>query len=174
MQAAYAADDGIRPQRLHELTCDLNRPRVVVVAVVMASFLISAFIAIGPTRVAYVKAHPACKSAECTALAQAISSSVNTRIAPCQNFYRFVCDGWVKTHPARDGELRRLVLRELADEVASAQKKALISTQVQCVKRAVVHYEPRLHHIARVSKRSSMYCAKAAMEKRKIQRSVGI
>ncbi|KAL1431419.1 hypothetical protein MTO96_014269 [Rhipicephalus appendiculatus] len=46
------------------------------------------------------------------------------------NFYRFVCDGWVKAHPAREGELRRLVLRELADEVAAAQKKALISTQV--------------------------------------------
>ncbi|KAK8756434.1 hypothetical protein V5799_000866 [Amblyomma americanum] len=123
---------GNRPERLHELTCDLNRPRVVVAAVVLASFLISAFIAIGPhsTRMEYVKAHPACKSAECTALAQAISSSVNPRIAPCQNFYRFVCDGWIKTHPARDAELRRLVLRELADEVAASQKKALISTQV--------------------------------------------
>lgn len=130
MQAALDEDDGMRPQRLHELTCDLNRPRVVIVAMVMASFLISGFIAIGPTRMEYVKAHPACKSAECAAMAQAITSSVNNRIAPCQNFYRFVCDGWVKAHPAREGELRRLVLRELADEVAAAQKKVLISTQV--------------------------------------------
>ncbi|XP_077559496.1 neprilysin-1-like [Haemaphysalis longicornis] len=132
MQPLGAGDYGDRPERIHELTCNVNRPRVIVVAAVMVSFLISAFIAIGPqsTRVAYVKAHPACKSAECTALAQAISSSVNTRIAPCQNFYRFVCDGWIKTHPARENELRRLVMRELADEVAAAQKKALISTQV--------------------------------------------
>ncbi|KAM7291654.1 neprilysin-1-like [Ixodes scapularis] len=119
-----------RPERIHQLVCDLNRPRLVVTAVVLASFLISSFIALGPPRVDYVKAHPACKSSECAALGQAISTSVNSRIAPCQNFYRFVCDGWIKSHPARDGELRRVVMRELADDVVASQKKALISTQV--------------------------------------------
>ncbi|XP_064479908.1 neprilysin-1-like [Ornithodoros turicata] len=118
-----------QPARVSQL---LRCPKTIVAIVVLISLLISTAIAIKPSspKVAYVKAHPACKSTECSALSTAITSTVNSNISPCQNFYRFVCDGWIKSHQTREGELRRLIFQEFNDEVANLQKKSLISIQV--------------------------------------------
>lgn len=124
-----APEDEGRPAHLQQL---LRCPKIVVSIVFVVSLLIAGWIAIGPSspKIAYVKTHPACRSTECSALAKALGATINSNIAPCQNFYRFVCDGWIKSHPTREGEMRRVILNELNDEVVNIQKKSLISIQV--------------------------------------------
>ncbi|NWY03936.1 PHEX Metalloendopeptidase, partial [Nothoprocta ornata] len=40
-----------------------------------------------------------CLTSECIEAAAAILGKINQSVDPCENFYRFACDGWISNHP---------------------------------------------------------------------------
>ncbi|NXF71250.1 PHEX Metalloendopeptidase, partial [Sclerurus mexicanus] len=49
-----------------------------------------------------IKFHPKqqyCLTAECIEAAAGILSKINQSVDPCENFYRFACDGWIYNNP---------------------------------------------------------------------------
>uniref|UniRef100_A0A672U093 Phosphate regulating endopeptidase X-linked n=1 Tax=Strigops habroptila TaxID=2489341 RepID=A0A672U093_STRHB len=40
-----------------------------------------------------------CLTSECIEAAAGILSKINQSVDPCENFYRFACDGWIYNHP---------------------------------------------------------------------------
>uniref|UniRef100_G1NP86 Peptidase M13 N-terminal domain-containing protein n=1 Tax=Meleagris gallopavo TaxID=9103 RepID=G1NP86_MELGA len=49
-----------------------------------------------------IKFHPKqqyCLTAECIEAAAAVLSKINQSVDPCDNFYRFACDGWIYNNP---------------------------------------------------------------------------
>ncbi|XP_061844573.1 phosphate-regulating neutral endopeptidase PHEX [Colius striatus] len=40
-----------------------------------------------------------CLTSECIEAAASILSKINQSVDPCENFYRFACDGWIYNHP---------------------------------------------------------------------------
>lgn len=43
-----------------------------------------------------------CHTMSCNQTATEIAESLNSTIEPCDDFYRFACDGWIGTHPVSD------------------------------------------------------------------------
>ncbi|XP_049515110.1 neprilysin-1-like [Dermacentor silvarum] len=46
-----------------------------------------------------VKNYTVCKTDVCKERARLLNKSINTSIDPCDDFFGFVCDGWIKDHP---------------------------------------------------------------------------
>ncbi|KAF7251278.1 Phosphate-regulating neutral endopeptidase PHEX [Varanus komodoensis] len=49
-----------------------------------------------------IKFHPKqeyCLTPECIEAAAAIKSKLNTSVDPCDNFFRFACEGWIQNNP---------------------------------------------------------------------------
>ncbi|XP_064469103.1 endothelin-converting enzyme homolog [Ornithodoros turicata] len=58
-----------------------------------------------------------CSSQACTDASKRLLTSMSRATLPCQNFYRFVCEGWQEAHPHRHDAFLRSVLTEAELEV---------------------------------------------------------
>ncbi|XP_064469044.1 endothelin-converting enzyme homolog [Ornithodoros turicata] len=72
----------------------------------------------------------ACSTAACADASKQLVRTISQEIAPCHNFYRFVCDGWERTHPPKDNIYLRSVLAEAENNVKKMLMLALESAPV--------------------------------------------
>ncbi|XP_075731412.1 neprilysin-1-like [Rhipicephalus microplus] len=48
------------------------------------------------------KSYTVCNTEVCKTRAQSLLKSINTSVDPCEDFFSYVCDGWIKDHPIPD------------------------------------------------------------------------
>lgn len=65
----------------------------------------------------YVLGQVICSSKSCEAASGMLKRSVNEELDPCDDFYAFVCDGWMKAHKLRAHESQRSVFGEVDERV---------------------------------------------------------
>ena len=68
-----------------------------------------------------------CHAAECVKVATYIRNSLNTSVDPCEDFYRFSCEGWIKRNPIpksyNDYSTFTKLAQEIEDELRSLLEK---------------------------------------------------
>ncbi|XP_064487466.1 membrane metallo-endopeptidase-like 1 [Ornithodoros turicata] len=72
----------------------------------------------------------ACSSVTCTNASKRLLMSVSHKMQPCNNFYKFICDGWQRAHLSR--LYQRSVLSEAENEV---KKKLMLAMETSSIPR---------------------------------------
>lgn len=77
-----------------------------------------------------------CTTPGCLAAGSELSSSLNTSVDPCENFYAFACGGWVESHPIPDDETSQTTY-SLANNRAQAAMRTIFDQSLSSEKTEV-------------------------------------
>lgn len=77
-----------------------------------------------------------CTTPGCLAAGKELTSSLNSSVDPCENFYAFACGGWVESHPIPDDETSQTTY-SLANNRAQAAMRTIFDQSLSSEKTEV-------------------------------------
>ncbi|XP_042904449.1 neprilysin-2 isoform X1 [Parasteatoda tepidariorum] len=127
-----------RRTRLERILCFVTITTLLILLMMAATFAVfgysyqtdaekSAFVPSESRRFArQVNAEEVCNTPGCIETAEKIKQNLDESVDPCDNFYKFACGNWIKTHPIREDRPESSVFYDVDDEL-SAQLKGLVN-----------------------------------------------
>ena len=63
-----------------------------------------------------------CSSKACSSIAQSLLNDIDQQIDPCDDFYGYVCNKWIKKHPATKEQLYRTPRTKISKDMPGLLK----------------------------------------------------